>query len=75
MNKNLCTKKKLTEKRLKHDIRHKGYDTSEERMSKNEDVLFENVEKMVLPINTAGKSGIYMQDNYTGHLSLNSYTD
>lgn len=44
-------------------------------MSKNEDVLFENVEKMVLPINNAGKSGIYMQDNYTGYLSLNSYTD
>ena len=44
-------------------------------MNKLEDVLFENVEKMVLPINNSGKSGIDMQANNAGHLSLNSYTD
>lgn len=60
MNKNLCIKKKFIEKRLKYDIRYKGYDILEERMSKNEDVLFENVEKMVLFINIVGKFGIYM---------------
>lgn len=48
---------------------------AEEIISKLEDVLFENIEEMVFLISTAGKYGVYMQDNYTGHLSLNSYTD
>lgn len=33
---------------------------AEKRISKLEDMLFENVEKMVFLINTAGKFDIYM---------------